>query len=518
MSDPLENIARQRILKLGSRQSPLAVAQSRLIKAALEADHPTVAVEIIEFVTRGDKDQQTPLTDVKDPNFFNAELDTALLNGDIDFCVHSLKDLPLVRPEGISIAAIPERENPRDAVLFRADVVEKIRRGEPLRIGTSSARRGAGIQRFLPMALPHDSNTAIIEPQAIRGPVDQRLLRLQDNAEDALDGVVLAMAGLNRLFNDGDGRAIIEPLLKNLRWMVLPISEFPCAPGQAALAIECRHDDAETRLLLGSLLDEETAKIVMTERALLADLSEEQRARYSATAIPHPLLNVLLWINPGDQGGAYADTELHWLAPVPPGKCKAFDESLPEGFRQRRTLPVPADLSNKPAVFIAHHRALPESGQPKLPKRIWTSGIMSWQKLAARGIWIEGCAENLSFESIKPELATAVLQLPPLKKWIALTHADAESSWEDSGIGHVVSTYRIETAELRPIALEDTLRACSHFYWNSFNEYLAMEAMVPDHAHHACGAGKTLRQLQEYGVWTVDVFPSRKHWQKWINS
>jgi hypothetical protein len=300
--------------------------------------------------------------------------------------------------------------------------------------------------------------------------------------------------------------------------MVLPISEFPCTPGQAALAIECRHDDNDTRLLLSSLLDEETAKLVMTERALLADLTTDGQSRYSATAISHPVLNVLLWINTGDQDGAYSDTQLHWLAPVQPGIHKAWDQPLPQGFRERRPLPVSADLGDRPAAFIAHHHALPAAEKLSLPRRVWTSGTMSWQKLAARGVWVEGCAENLSFESVKQQLDTPVLQLPPLTEWVALTHADAEASWDESGIGHVAATYRIETNPEMAVGLDDEFRNCSHFYWNSFNEYLAVENMVPDHAHHACGTGKTLQQLQDYGVWTVDVFPSRKEWRKWLSS
>ncbi len=518
MSDIAPEIDRKRLVKLGTRGSPLALAQSRLIKAALEADQPTVSVDIVEITTRGDQDLSTPLTSVDDPDFFSAELDSALLNGDIDFCVHSLKDLSLTRPEGLSIAAIPERDNPRDVVLFRADVVDKINAGIPLKIGTCSARRAVGIKRFLPTALPHNVNTATIEICDVRGAIDQRLERLQPDAAEPLDGIVLAIAGLSRLYNDPDGQKILKPLLQSLRWMVLPLTEFPCTPGQAALALECRSDDSDTRLLLGSLLDEESAKLVMTERALLADRTAEEQTRFSATAIMHPLLNALLWINPGDQGEVYSDTRLHWLAPVAPGRNKAWDEPLPEDFRKRRPLPVSADLATKPAVFVANYRALPESGDLNLQGRVWTSGTMSWQKLAAQGVWVEGCAENLGFQHVVPQLCTPVLQLPPLNEWVALTHADAEASWEGSGIGQVISTYRIETAELLPAGLDDTFRTCSHFYWNSLNEFKALESIVPDHAHHACGAGKTLEQLQDYGVWTVDVFPSRREWRNWLKS
>jgi len=501
-----------RTLRLGTRGSPLAIAQSRLVKQELEDDHPSVTVELVPITTRGDKDLKTALSNVKDADFFNAELDEALLNGEIDFCVHSLKDLPLQRPEGISIAAIPARENPRDVVLFRSDVVNKIEAGEALIIGTCSQRRVAGIKRFLPKALPHDKAEAVIETADVRGAIDQRLLRLQDNAEDQLDGIVLAIAGLNRLFKDADGRKIMQPLLQNLRWMVLPISEFPCTPGQAALAIECRSDDKDTRLLLGSLVDEDSAKAAMTERALLSELAEDERSGYSATAITHPNLNVLLWSNSVNN----EDVKLHWLAPVAPGNHRAWDETLPEDYRSRRPLPVSDSLEQAPAIFIAHSNAFISAGQLDLKARLWTSGIKSWQKLASYGLWIEGCAENLGFEFVKSQLATEVLQLPALEEWTALTHEGAASTWEESGIGHVVATYRVDTAEQIDPELEERIHACTHYYWGSYSAYEAIGAFVPDHAHHACGPGKTLEQLKANGIWTVDVFPSRKEWRRWL--
>jgi hydroxymethylbilane synthase len=500
-----------RILKLGTRPSALALAQSRLVKKALEEDHPKLKIELVKLKTRGDRDRQTPLTMIKDKNFFNSEIDEALLSGEIDFSVHSLKDLPLERPESIAIAAIPERDNPRDIILFRSDVMEKISSGKAIRIGTSSTRRAEGIKYFLPKALPNNINTPVIEACSVRGPIDQRLKLLQDKK---LDGLVLAIAGLNRLFNDIDGYKIIAPLLKNLRRMVLPISEFPCTPGQAALAIECRAEDSETRLLLGSLLDEETAKLAMTERALLSDVPENQQNRYSATAVSHPVLNVLLWVNENDSKAP----RLHWLGPVAPKNARAWDQKLPSGFRQYRALPVITSLADSPAAFIAHYKALPASEQLTLPQRIWTSGIRSWHELAARGIWIEGCAENLGFDSLKVQLTSPALELAELKDWVALTHADAVESWKKSGIGKVTPTYRIETNEIVTPELKNSIRSCSHFFWSSFNEYKALEMFVPDHAHHACGPGKTLNQLNDYGLWTVDVFPSRKEWCNWINS
>jgi len=502
----------KRTLRLGSRQSPLAIAQSRIVKAMLEDDHPDVRIDIVAIETRGDKDQKTALTDVTDADFFNAELDAALLSGDIDFCVHSLKDLSLSRPEELVIAAIPERENPRDAVLYRPEVIEKIARGEPLTIGTSSARRAVGIKRFLPLILPHSETPAAINTAPLRGPVDKRLEHLQQDADEPLDGIVIALAGLNRLYNDKDGQDIIAPLLRDLRMQILPVNEFPSAPGQAALAVECRADDGNTRLLLGSIHDETTARAVMTERALQAQQPADKQSAYSATALPHKLFDILLWTNVASEADTSA--QLHWMTPAAHAASRPWDGEQWREHRQRRPQPVSAGINQAPALFIAHSNALPDELQPE--GRIWTSGVHSWQQLAARGIWVEGCAENLGFDYFKEQFDTAVLELPQWEEWTALTHKDAVPSWADSGVGVIIPTYRIEDTEEPDAELRERIHMASHFYWGSHSEFDALKRWVPGHAHHACGPGKTLQALLDEGVYDVEPFPSRAEWLKWV--
>src|SRR5690606_7774286 len=157
----------------------------------------------------------------------------------------------------IALAALPAREDPRDVIVFRGDVIDRLRAGRPLRLGSSSTRRQANVADFLADALPATGAPPVLEFRPLRGAVDQRLARIGLAADDpaALDGVILALAGLSRLWNDHDGRKALEPLLAGVRFMVLPLSRCPAAAGQGILAIECRADDAATRALLRSLDD-----------------------------------------------------------------------------------------------------------------------------------------------------------------------------------------------------------------------------------------------------------------------
>ena len=232
-------------LRLGTRRSPLAMIQSRLVADAITA-RTGRAVELVQVTTHGDSSTE-PLTQIGGTGVFVNALREALLAGEVDLAVHSLKDLPTAQPEQILLAAIPLREDPRDALVARDGLtLGELPTGS--RVGTGSPRRAAQL-RALGLGL---------EVVAVRGNVDTRI-GLVSGGE--LDAVVLARAGLARL---GRLDAVTE--------VIDPIQMLP-APGQGALAVECRTDDPpDLHDLLGVLDDASTRLAVTAERTLLATL------------------------------------------------------------------------------------------------------------------------------------------------------------------------------------------------------------------------------------------------------
>jgi hydroxymethylbilane synthase len=209
-------------LKLGTRTSKLAWAQSSWVANQLQVLHPGLKVELIGITTRGDVIQDRPLQEAEGKDFFVKELDHALLNGEVDICVHSFKDLSLERPEGIILAAIPKRLPMHDIIFFRPGVSLDT---AVLTLGSSAPRRATNIPAFLSQIMPK----AEIKMQAIRGNINSRLVRLREN----LDGVVLAACGLERLY-------MAEPeytstLIKDCPWILCPISENPTAPSPGCI-------------------------------------------------------------------------------------------------------------------------------------------------------------------------------------------------------------------------------------------------------------------------------------------
>lgn len=244
-------------LRLGTRGSALATSQAQHIADQLHAT-AGVDVELVTVSTEGDRDQATPLAQLGGQGVFVAALREAVVDGRVDFAVHSLKDLPTTADPRLNLAAIPVREDPRDAVVARDDLTL----GElPARstIGTGSPRRAAQINA---LGLGLD-----VVP--IRGNVDTRLSKVSTGEFDA---VVVAFAGLRRLGRADEATELLDPL------QVLP------APGQGALACECRADDVVTADVLAKLDDPATRAAVTAERSLLAALEAGCSAPVGALA------------------------------------------------------------------------------------------------------------------------------------------------------------------------------------------------------------------------------------------
>jgi len=231
-------------LRIGTRGSALARTQSGMVADALTAA-TGVETELVSVRTLGD-DHPGPLATMPQPGVFVSALRDALLAGEVDVAVHSMKDLPSAPVEGIVLAAVPLREDPRDALVSAGGVgLAALPTGA--RVGTGSPRRAARLRALRPD----------LELVDVRGNVDSRVARVTDGE---LDAVVLAVAGLARLGRTAVISEVLEPDL------MLP------APAQGALAVECRSDDTQTFALLRHLDDRGSHLRAVAERAVLAAL------------------------------------------------------------------------------------------------------------------------------------------------------------------------------------------------------------------------------------------------------
>ena len=250
------------LLRIGTRGSPMALAQSRQVGVALAAAHPALAapdaIELVVVRTTGDKIQDRPLAELGGKGLFIKEIEEALLDRRIDLAVHSAKDVPSFLPDGLELACFLERDDPRDAFIsLKADDFKNLAPASV--IGTSSPRRQAQILARWPG----------LKVVPFRGNAETRLRKL---AEGQADVTLLAIAGLVRIGRESAARKILSP------------EEMLPAVGQGAIAVEIREEDGKARAWLAALAHAPTAAVIAAERAMLAVLEGSCRTPIAGLA------------------------------------------------------------------------------------------------------------------------------------------------------------------------------------------------------------------------------------------
>lgn len=232
----------EKTLKIATRQSPLALWQANYVKDRLQQLYPDLTIELVPMVTKGDVILDSPLAKIGGKGLFVKELENALLNKEADIAVHSMKDVPMQFPEGLGLAVICQREDPRDAFVSHSyRTFAELPQGAV--VGTSSLRRQCQLKALHPD----------LDIRSLRGNVGTRLSKL-DNGD--YDAIILASAGLIRL-----------GLADRIASFIDVEQSLPAA-GQGAVGIECRTDDVQVQALLAPLADAETTYCVRAERAM----------------------------------------------------------------------------------------------------------------------------------------------------------------------------------------------------------------------------------------------------------
>jgi hydroxymethylbilane synthase len=249
-----------RTLKIGTRGSALALWQTERVIDHLTSRNPGLVCEMQVISTQGDRDKITPLSVIGGQGVFIKELEAAILTGEVDCAVHSLKDMPSLLPDNLLLGAILERGDPRDILVSRhAGGLMGLPPGA--RVGTSSRRRIAQLLEVRPD----------VEPVELRGNVDTRVSRVLGEGSTH-DAAILAAAGVLRMQRESDVAEFLDPCV------------FTPAPGQAALAVECREDDLATRAVLATIHDIDIAAMVGIERAFLGGIGGGCRSPIAAFA------------------------------------------------------------------------------------------------------------------------------------------------------------------------------------------------------------------------------------------
>ncbi len=513
-------------VRIAARQSDLARLQAEMVGARLS--QIGIAVEYDFRSSLGDLNLQDPLWKMPAKGVFTEDFLVDLTSGRADVVVHSWKDLPTEPREKTEIVATLPRADARDLFLFRRDRLA----GKPrhLRVLTSSPRRAYNLEQVFKTYLPFPVET--VEFLNVRGNIPTRVRKLL--AED-VDGLIVAKAAFDRLLEStgeeyAGTRSDLRAALEACRWMVLPLTLNPTAAAQGALAIEICRDRVDLKEIFARIHCEETFACVQEERRILAKFGGGCHQKIGITVLRRPYGDVLALRGLTDRGERLDRFELR-APPVVERAARATDlwptnadlkaadlkTADDEGFFTREPLPREswaAELEGARFVWVARAGAWPEgaSSGASAERIVWCAGLKTWQKLAERGIWVNGCAEGLGEENEATRVETLCGLEPGASiDWLKLTHE--ASAQRPTSSGRALATYR-----LVPTSEPPDLRGKTHFYWASGSAFDRALQLFPEirSGYHACGPGHTYRRIREVlgADAKLSIVLSRQAWRE----
>ena len=482
-----------RVLRLGSRRSALARVQAQQVGARLQCLDPTLRIEYCFIAASGDRSAEPNASLITARGGFSEDLGVMLDHGDIDLAVHSWKDLPLADRNKTVVAATLQRADARDVLLIRRKSLHTAA-ATGLRILSSAARRRHHLEEFLAWALP--VRPARISFAPVRGDIEIRLRKLLRGDGDAL---VIAKAALDRLIGttgdiiagtsaDSGGllrqsKDVVWRALAECRAIVLPLLYCPAAPAQGALAIEVPVSTPYAALWR-EINHPDSFETVNTERAIARRYNDAE-----------PLGLTRLRFDYGDIEfirGSWPDTpeqraRLYRIGhglPRPRDANAIWCDELPDAdVRDRQPVTCKlGDIGAETGLLVARAEALPRDCRIDDDTIVWTAGLTTWRKLAARGVWVTGSDESLGETG-----ATAIRAwFPKTNRWLKLSHQ------QGSPVAHAQLVPAYRSTRRQPVG--DVSRY-SHFFWQSgtqLREYLNAHPTLRN-AWHGCGPGNSYR-------------------------
>ena len=513
------------------RPSKLSLIQADIVKRKIESIFPDTEVEIIPKPSLGDLNLNVPIYALGEKDVFTKDIDAWWLADTADIAVHSMKDTGADQyPANKFASAVVEREMPHDVVIFNTNIEQLISAGKTIRIGTASLRREELVPPFLKKALPQGA-TADIKILPIRGNVDTRLKKLRAGDYDA---IVLAAAGLIRLLNnDTDGS--VQNLLRGTKKMFLPLIDCTPAPAQGALLAVAYADNKKAATILEKINDIIIAEKVHEEQRIMQIYGGGCIQRFGVHAVAYRD-GFFLVVAGADENGknisaTYFDTEKKLLNDFSENSkfLNSFSENKKNFFSATDFMKnffikkyfseeiliekkIYEKIYRKKNIFVAHHHAVGDNKNiiaALKNKIIWTAGTRTWFELAARGIWVEGCADGFGLDWLSPVFQKNIIGIIP-EDLLVLTNDnvedDPEARYEKATVYTLQPTNDAE--------LVKNLQQADFIFWTSFLQFHFYGHYARENAQHGCPSGKTAEKLTALGLNPV-IFPSIKVFLEW---
>ncbi len=503
------------------RPSKLSLIQADIVKRKIESIFPDTQVEIIPKPSLGDLNREVPIYALGDKDVFTKDIDAWWLADTADIAVHSMKDTGADQyPANKFASAVVEREMPHDVVIFNADIEQLISAGKTIRIGTSSLRREELVPPFLKKALPQGA-TADIKILPIRGNVDTRLKKLRAGGYDA---IVLAAAGLIRLLNyDTDGS--VQNLLLGTKKMFLPLIDCTPATAQGALLAVAHADNKKAATILEKINDITLVEKIHEEQRIMQIYGGGCHQRFGVHAVAYRD-GFFLAVAGADENGknisaTHFDIEKKLLKNFSRDKKNFFSATdfmknffIKKYFSEEILMGKNfyEKIYRKKNIFVAHHHAVGDNKNiiaALKNKIIWTAGARTWFELAARGIWVEGCADGFGLDWLSPVFKKNIVNIAQ-EDLLVLTNDNVEDDptarYEKATVYTLQPTHDAE--------LVKQIQKADYIFWTSFLQFHFYGHFARKNARHGCPSGKTAEKMTALGLNPI-IFPSIKVFLEW---
>lgn len=498
-------------INISSRKSDLARLQSFLVGEALLKTDSNLKIKYHFKESLGDINLTDPLWKIPQKGVFTEDFNQDLLSDKTDIVVHSWKDLPVEKKEGLQIVATLPRADQRDILLVKKKHLKNIYQDKKIRLFSSSPRRFYNIEPFLKTHFPYGLNEVHFE--SVRGNIPTRLNKLLITKD--IDGLILAKAALDRLLLTEipelqETKKSIQNILRQMQWMVLPLSENPNAAAQGAIAVEIKESHQDLHQLLEKINHPLTFICAQHERTVLSSYGGGCHQKIGVAAIPHKYGQVLFLKGLTDDGTVLNQkTLVHEKQKTIFKKFtreQLWSDSSSNKYFDR--LKIKFSLPAQAHFLISKADAISPDMSERLQNAIlWTAGTTTWQKLAQKGYWIHGTQDGLGEnESLRLE-ALIDLNVP----WYKLSHSTADTNEK------TIASYELVRNKE---AFDFKNKEC--FFWNSGSLFLAALKDHPEIANkvHCCGPGHTAEIIQknlDKSLWNhLFIFLNSDQWSSYV--
>tara|TARA_B100001123_G_C15339800_1_gene1034352 strand:- start:720 stop:2249 length:1530 start_codon:yes stop_codon:yes gene_type:complete len=503
---------KENIIRILSRKSDLAIIQARMVGKAIKNKYPLVKIRYHTRSTKGDMDKYTPLSKMESEGVFTEDIRHELIDNNCDLAVHSWKDLPLDLGSQTLVAGTLIRGDIRDIIFIKKTTIKKLPNKKSVTVLSSSPRRCYNLTNFLENYLPFKKKIKFIN---IRGNIPTRFKKYFNGEGDIL---VVAKAAvdrflLNRKKDINKNSLLIKNIINKSKWMIVPLSQNPSAPGQGALAIEVLKKNKKITNIIKSINHKTTYDCVVNERKKLSKYGGGCHQKIGASYF-HTPFGVMI----SEKGELNNGKKFHkWILErskknkkIKINKKRVFPKDLKEyNWFDRIELINSLKKINKLKnynILISRKSSLPYKTKLHSSNYIWTSGMKTWENLANRGIWVNGTSDGIG-EDFDQNIESLTKN-----PWIKLTHNKASKIGR---IKKIIPTYKLLEKKINKNIEERT-----HFYWMSASAFKLAVAKLPKiiKAEHACGPGNTYKEIKKMikNESKLTIYLSYEDWKKVI--